>query len=94
MKQVIWYLPSGSGGMAALHRSNRIKVALSEWANCYAPELEILKCVTAYSENGLRYYALRFSDEHATMFALTWDNTQPWLHYEYIDDYIQPVQPQ
>lgn len=94
MKQVIWYLPSGSGGMAALHRANRIKLELLEWANRHAPELDIHGRLTFYSENGLRYYALRFSEEHATMFALTWDNDKAWLHYEYINDYIPSVHPE
>lgn len=93
MKQVIWYLPSGSGGMAALHRASRIKSALVEWANKHAPDFDLPSRLTFYSENGLRYYALRFSEEHATIFALTWDNNLPWLHYEYINDYIPPFQP-
>ncbi len=93
MKQAIWYLPSGSGGMTALHRANRIKLALLEWAERHAPDLDVHGRLTFYSKNGLRYYALRFSEEHATMFALTWDGGKDRLYHEYINDYIPSVHP-
>lgn len=90
MKQVLWYLPSGSGGMAALYKANGIKSALREWAERHNVNISINKSTTVYTNNGLRYLALHLSDDLATMFVLTWDNNVPKLRYEYIDDYIPP----
>lgn len=84
MKEVVWFLPSGSGGMAALHKTNGIKSALREWTNRHNVDLEINRNTTVYSENGLRYMTLTISEEVATVFVLTWDNNIPKLRYEYI----------
>lgn len=94
MKQVVWYLPSGSGGMAALYKANRIKHNVKEWAERYAPEIAQSSHIDYYSKNGLRYCALRLHEEHATIFALTWNNYIPQLRYEFIDDYIPSVHPE
>ena len=91
MKEVVWYLPSGAGGMAALHKTNGIKSALREWANRHNVDLNINQNATVYSENGLRYLTLTISEELATVFVLTWDNNVPKLRYEFIDDYFPPV---
>lgn len=84
MKEIIWYLPSGSGGMAAQHKSYLIREAIVEWGEQYVPGINLIKQLTFYSENGLRYYSLQLKDKQATVFALTWDNNVPKLHYEYI----------
>lgn len=89
MKRVTWYLPSGAGGMAAQHRVYHIKNTIGEWRDAYAPDAVFESSV--YSENGLRYFTLNLPDEYATIFALTWDNTIPKTHYEYINDYIPQV---
>lgn len=94
MKRVTWYLPSGSGGMAALYKANGIKSALREWADRHDITVNINKDTTTFSENGLRYMALHLSEQHATIFALTWDNSVPKLRYEYINDYIPSVHPE
>lgn len=93
MKQVVWYLPSGSGGMAAHYKSNGIRSALREWADLHDLDISINKSTTFYTKNGLRYLSLQLSEEFATMFALTWHNDVPKLRYEYINDYLPPVQP-
>ena len=84
MKQVVWYLPSGSGGMAALHKSNGIKSAIREWAERHSMDVNINASTTVYTENGLRYMSIQLLEDVATIFALTWDNTVPKLRYEYI----------
>jgi hypothetical protein len=91
MKQVVWYLPSGSGGMAALYKTNHIKILVKEWAEKYAPRVSYLIHLDYYSKNGLRYCALRLHEEDATVFALTWDNSNTKTSYEYINDYIPSV---
>ena len=89
MKQIVWYLPSGSGGMAAFYKANTIKNAVRDWAAKHAPAINTQ--LDYYSENGLRYCALRLLEEYATLFALTWDNTNTRLHYEYINDYLPQI---
>ena len=91
MKQVVWYLPSGSGGMAALHKANGIRSALREWVDRHDTSININQATTLYTKNGLRYLALQLSDDLATIFALTWHNDVSKLRYEYIDDYIPPI---
>lgn len=91
MKQVIWYLPSGSGGMAALYKANGIRSALREWVDRHDADININQATTLYTKNGLRYLALQLSDELATIFALTWHNDVPKLRYEYIDDSDPPI---
>lgn len=91
MKQVVWYLPSGAGGMAALYKANGVKSALREWADRHNVTIDINKNTTLYSKNGLRYLSLQLSEELVTMFVLTWHNDVPKLTYEYIDDYTTPV---
>lgn len=88
MKQVIWYLPSGAGGMAAQAKSYHIREAIVEWGEQYLPGINLLPNLTFYSENGLRYYSLQLEDDCATIFALTWDNNIPKVHYEYIKEKV------
>ena len=91
MKQVVWYLSSGSGGMAALYKSNSIRSALREWVDRHDAVININQSTTLYTKNGLRYLALQLSDELAIIFALTWHNDVSKLRYEYIDDYVPPI---
>lgn len=84
MKNVIWYLPSGAGGMAAQHKSYLIREAIVEWGEKYVPGINLIKQLTFYSEGGLRYYSLQLEDEHATIFLLTWNNNVPKVSYEHI----------
>lgn len=91
MKQVVWYLPSGSGGMAALYRTRWISIALTEWAQQYAPIGNIPIRLDNFSKNGFRYCGLKLQDDYATIFALTWDNTTPQTRYEYINDLIPQI---
>lgn len=86
MKEVIWYLPSGAGGIAAQHRSYHIKKAINEWKQYYNIDDEVQ--LTVFSKDGLRYFKVTMTDETATIFALTWDNSIPRTHFEYINDHI------
>lgn len=88
MKIVKWYLPSGAGGMAALHKANRVKTALREWAVKHSPGYDPQKSLNYLSENGLKYCYLIMSDEDAIIFALSWQQSGQQIHYESINDYI------
>lgn len=94
MKTIVWYLPSGAGGMAALYKTNGIRSALREWADRHDMDLDINQSTTFYTKNGLRYLSLQLPEDLVTIFALTWHNDVPKLRYEYIDDCIPPVQPE
>jgi len=85
MKTVVWYLPSGAGGMAALHKSNKIRVALAEWAKHRNIDLNIKDNLTFLSQNGFRYYQLTLPEDTAIMFALTWNNSDSSIRYEYLE---------
>lgn len=85
MKTVVWYLPSGSGGMAALMKSRYVKDLVLQWADSYNITIISKDQFTIGSTNGLRYYRLTLSDEDATIFALSWDNTIAKSRYEYIE---------
>lgn len=80
--------------MAALFKANRIKQQVKDWAEQYVPDIAQSSHIDFYSKNGLRYCALRLHEEHATIFALTWDNNSPQLKYEFINDYIPSVHPE
>lgn len=84
MKQVVWYL----------YKTNGFRSALREWADRHNVDIDINGFTTFYTKNGLRFLSLQLHEDLATIFVLTWYNDVPKLQYEYIDDYILPVQPQ
>lgn len=85
MKSVVWYLPSGSGGMAALMKSSYIRDLILTWAKAHNITVVPKEHLTVTSVNGLRYYRLILSDEDAIIFALSWNNVNPKSRYEYIE---------
>lgn len=84
MKTVVWYLPSGAGGMAAYYKTYHVKKQLLEWAESKEIVIDTNKQLTISTVNGLRYYHLTLSDNDATIFALSWNNNNPGTRYEYI----------
>ena len=84
MKTVVWYLPSGAGGMAAYYKSTSIRKQLAAWSESKGIVVDLKTQLTTVSENGLRYYQLTIRDEDAIIFALSWDNSIPKFRYEYI----------
>lgn len=81
MIEFIWYLPSGSGGMAAWAKSSKIRRALDDWYERYNIARRYKSDI--YSVNGLRYLKQTFNEPDAVLFALTWDQTISHLRYEY-----------
>jgi len=76
-------LPSGAGGMAAAHASNRIGTRLKEW---------IVKngnpTYQAGPEKGYNY-TIRFEDErYYSLFMLTFKNDSLFSRFDLIDDQI------
>ena len=73
-------LPTGAGGMTALHASNYIRKRVETWA-----ELHNVKITSEHTG-----YTMTFILEHSrdyTLFALSWQpELSRWLDYEIIKD--------
>lgn len=72
-------LPSGAGGMAALHASHYIRKRMNEWATRHN-----VKITSAHSG-----YTMTFMLEHDrdyTLFALSWRTVKGWDGYELVSD--------
>ncbi len=66
-------LPNGAGGMAAGHAVSVIKKAIAEWAEQYN--------ITYRTK--IHKYTFRVcleSDEHYTLFELSWNPKRPYLY--------------
>ena len=70
MYQVVFKLPSGAGGLAAMFASKAIKHDLEVWRKLYGIPYK------AYSEKGYIYIAELARDRDATWFALTWQGVK------------------
>ena len=73
-------LPTGAGGMAALHWSNRLKQRIVQWA--------AERNITVEYYNGTAY-RLCFEFEKPsdyTLFALSWTVNSEWDHYNVINN--------
>lgn len=72
-------LPTGAGGMAALHASKNLRERMQLWADRH--NIKITSVHTGYT---MTFKLTKDSDY--TVFALSWQTLKSWDHYELVDD--------
>lgn len=79
LKQLIWYLPSGAGGMAAGYKSMMLAKHMREWAEKQQININKYKreSFIDYNDNQKKYYRLIVPEKIAIIFMLTWVGEKP-----------------
>jgi hypothetical protein len=79
LKELVWYLPSGAGGMAAGYKSMMLAKQIREWAEKH--QVNINECTREsfidYEDNQKKYYRLIVPEKIAILFMLTWLKEKP-----------------
>jgi hypothetical protein len=79
LKELVWYLPSGAGGMAAGYKSMMLAKQIREWAE--KNQVDIKKYTREsfidYNDNQKKYYRLIVPEKIAILFMLTWLREKP-----------------
>ena len=79
LKQLVWYLPSGAGGMAAGYKSMMLAKHIRLWAEKCSVDIDKHKreSFIDYNDNQKKYYRLILPEKIAIMFMLTWLGEKP-----------------
>lgn len=76
---IVFKLPSGAGGQAALHVSKKISDKVYTWANTHNVS------ITA-KHSGYRICFTLAKPKDYTLFALSWVSNNTWEEYVILDD--------
>lgn len=79
LKELIWYLPSGAGGMAAGYKSMMLAKHMRLWAEKHSIVIDDFKreSFVDYDDNKKKYYRLILPEKIAIIFMLTWLGEKP-----------------
>ena len=85
LKQLVWYLPSGAGGMAAGYKSMMLSRQMRAWAEKHQINIERYRreSFIDYADNKKKYYRLLVPEEIAIIFMLTWLHEKPLKIMDY-----------
>ena len=72
-------LPSGAGGMAALHASYYIRKRMQQWAESHNVKI-------TSEHTGYRMTFVLGREQDYTLFALSWQPIKGWDGYEIVND--------
>lgn len=72
-------LPTGAGGMAALHASRHIRARVQAWADWHNVKITSI-------HSGYRMTFMFEHDHDYTVFALSWQVLKGWDQYSIIND--------
>lgn len=79
LKQLVWYLPNGAGGLAAGYKAMGLRKQFREWAEQYQIDTSRINhdSFIDYADNQKKFFRLIMLEETATMFMLTWQKERP-----------------
>lgn len=86
MKAIVWRLPGGAGGMAALNKQNIIRKELISWIAQHQIDSSsmVTRPISSWHNIQGYFYMLTMTEKYATIFALSWQG-EP---YAYFEDYM------